>query len=103
MTVARLGRVWEEPQIGLELRGVRSRMRQVIPSQLSLDEADIAAIYLDPKSRDDILQLLRGLQHIYTEPSLRERVFAILREVLPQRVKGQGQADANTGRPGMQQ
>jgi hypothetical protein len=78
-------------------------MRQVIPPQLSLDEIDIGAIYLDPKSRDDIPQLLCGLQHIYMEPSLRERVLAILREVMPQRVKGQGQADANTGRPGMQQ
>ncbi len=78
-------------------------MRQVLTPQMSLDELDIAAIKLDPKSRDDIPQLLRGLQHIYTEPSLREGVFAILREVMPMRIKGSGQADANTGRPGMQQ
>ena len=78
-------------------------MRNVFDPQMSLDGVDIGAIYLDPKSRDDIPQILRGLQHIYTEPALRERVFAILREVLPNRVGGEGKADANTGRPGMEQ
>lgn len=78
-------------------------MRSVINPQLMLDGVDIGAIYLDPKSRDDIPQLLLGLQHIYTEPGLRERVFAILQEVIPQRVKGEGKADANAGRPGMEQ
>jgi len=78
-------------------------MRHVINPQMLLDGVDIGAIYLDPKSRDDIPQLLRGLQHIYTEPALRERVFAILQEVIPNRTKGEGKADANTGRPGMEQ
>ena len=78
-------------------------MRNVINPQLMLDGVDIGAIYLDPKSRDDIPQLLRGLQHIYTEPELRERVFAILQEVLPERVRGEGKAGAGTGRPGMEQ
>jgi hypothetical protein len=78
-------------------------MRNVINPQLMLDEVDIGAIRLDPKSRDDIPQLLRGLQHIYTLPDLRERVFAILREVIPQRTTGEGKADAGTGRPGMEQ
>lgn len=78
-------------------------MRNVFNPQMSLDSVDIGAIHLDPKSRDDIPQILRGLQHIFTEPTLRERVFAILREVMPDRVNGQGKADANTGRPGMEQ
>jgi hypothetical protein len=39
-------------------------MRQVIDPQLQFGEQDIGAIALDPKSRDDIPQLLRGLQHI---------------------------------------
>ena len=72
-------------------------MRQVINPQLQFGEQDIGAIELDPKSRDDIPQLLRGLQHIYTTPALRARVFAILAEVIPAGVHGQ--ADANTGRP----
>ena len=78
-------------------------MRVVINAQMLLDGVDIGAIELDPKSRDDIPQILRGLQHIYTDLELRQRVFAILREVIPHRVKGQGKADANTGRPGMEQ
>ena len=78
-------------------------MRTVIDPQMSLDGADIGAIHLDPKSRDDIPQILRGLQHIYTEPALRDRVFAILKEVIPCRVAGEGKADAGLGRPGMEQ
>ena len=78
-------------------------MRNIINPQLMLDGVDIGSIYLDPKSRDDIPQLLCGLQHIYTVPGLRERVFAILQEVIPERVRGEGKADANAGRPGMEQ
>jgi transposase, IS5 family len=78
-------------------------MRNVINPQMLLDGVDIGAIDLTTKSRDDIPQILRGLQHIYTEPGLRERVFAILQEVLPNRVKGEGKADAGSGRPGMEQ
>jgi IS5 family transposase len=76
-------------------------MRQVINPQLQFGEVDIGAIELDPKSRDDIPQLLRGLQHIYTTPALRARVFAILAEIVPAGVHGQ--ADTSTGRPGMEQ
>ena len=76
-------------------------MRQVINPQLQFGEQDVAAIVLDPKSRDDIPQLLRGLQHIYTTPELRARVFAILEEVVP--MGRNGKADTDTGRPGMEQ
>ena len=76
-------------------------MRQVIDPQLQFGEQDIAAIHLDPKSRDDIPQILCGLQFIYTTPELREAVFAILEEVVPQGVEGKASPD--TGRPGMEQ
>jgi len=78
-------------------------MRTVIQPQLKFGETDIAAIVLDPKSRDDIPQLLRGLQYIYTEIDLRQRVFAILEEVMPARADGNGKASSQTGRPGMEQ
>ena len=58
-------------------------MRSVFHSQLNLGEDDIAKIKLDPKSRDDIPQLLAGLQYIYTTPELRQVVFKILEEVVP--------------------
>ena len=41
-------------------------MRMVINPQLTLGEIDIPNIVIDPKSRDDIPQLLKGLQFIDT-------------------------------------
>lgn len=78
-------------------------MRQVIDPQLKFGEQDISAIELDPKSRDDIPRILRGLQYIYTTAELREEVFAILAEVLPAGADGEGKVSAETGRPGMEQ
>lgn len=80
-------------------------MRQVINPQMQFGAQDISAIEFDPKSRDDIPQILRGLQYIYITPELRERVFAILAEVTPlSTIEGKdAPADANTGRPGMEQ
>jgi len=78
-------------------------MREIIKPQLQLGEQDIGAIVIDARSRDDIPRLLRGLQHIYTTPGLREQVFAILAEVLPVRADGEGAVSPETGRPGMAQ
>jgi IS5 family transposase len=78
-------------------------MRQVIDPQLKLGEQDISQIQLDVRSRDDIPRLLRGLQYIYVTPQVRERVFAILAEVLPPREDGTEKVSADTGRPGMEQ
>jgi hypothetical protein len=78
-------------------------MRKIIQAQMMFGETDIGAIVIDPKSRDDIPQILRGLQHLYSEPEVRERIFEILREVLPTKAKGEGKADPNNGRPGMEQ
>jgi hypothetical protein len=70
---------------------------------MKLGELAIADIKLDPKSRDDISQILRGLQHIYTTPEVREQIFGILKEVLPVRqIEGKTvKADPDNGRPGM--
>ena len=78
-------------------------MREIIKPQLQLGEVDISAIEIDHRSRDDIPRLLRGLQYIYTTEAVRERVFAILAEVLPERADGSGPVSAETGRPGMAQ
>ena len=58
-------------------------MRKVIEPQLALGQIDIAAIVFNPKSRDDIPQIWRGLQHLYLDPDVRQRVFALLEEVVP--------------------
>ena len=70
-------------------------MRQVQPKQLQLGEVDIAGIQFDLRSRDDIPQLLRGLQYLYTEEAIRQAVFRVLEKLVPQGV------DESNGRPGM--
>ena len=70
-------------------------MRLVKPSQLQLGEVDIASIQFDSRSRDDIPQLLRGLQFLYANEPVREEVFEILKNLVPEEV------DAQKGRPGM--
>ena len=78
-------------------------MRTVLHSQMTLGEEDIARIHLDPKSRDDIPQLLAGLKYIYITPDLREAIFKILEEIVPRRVGPgkDGPARTDKGRPGM--
>ena len=71
-------------------------MRQILAPQLQLGEVDIGCIEFDLQSRDDIPQLLRGLQHIYTTPAIREAVFAYLEQMIPPEV------DTQIGRPGME-
>ena len=81
-------------------------MRTVKHPQQQLGAVDVANIQLDPKSRDDIPQILRGLQYIYLTPEIRERVFAILADVIPTRTGKDGtvgKADPQAGRPGMDQ
>ena len=70
-------------------------MRQLEPSLWQSGQGNIAEVELDVRSRDDIPQLLRGLQHLYTTPALRTEVFQILDEMIPKQI------DRTTGRPGM--
>lgn len=77
-------------------------MREVIKRQAELGELAIGAIFLDPKSRDDIPKLLVGLQYIYMNVERRDEVFAILQEVIPRHADGTKASDA-LGRPGMEQ
>lgn len=63
--------------------------------QLQFGQIDIGQITFDPRSRDDIPQLLRGLQYIYTTPAVREEVFRILLETMAQQV------NVRNGRPGL--
>ena len=70
-------------------------MRKVIDHQLKIGEVDISANNIDLRSRDDIPKLLLGLQHIYCTPTLRDQIFSILRELIPEQVA------IDTDRPGM--
>jgi len=70
-------------------------MRKVIDTQLTFGMIDISQIKFDIKSRDDIPQILMGLQYIYTQQDARKKIFKILEE------KVTPQADKTSGRPGM--
>ena len=70
-------------------------MRTVLPQQLQLGQSDIAAIEFDVRSRDDIPQILQGLQYIYVTPNLRKPVFSILESLVPEGISSE------RGRPGM--
>lgn len=70
-------------------------MRNVVELQIMLDDIKIEDVKIDPKCRDDIPQILRGLQYIYTQKEIREKVFAVLEKLVPPNI------DKNNGRPGM--
>jgi len=70
-------------------------MRATTKLQMQLGELGIANIRFDPRSRDDIPQLLRGLQFMYTDKKLREKIFEVLAKLTPESV------NPETGRPGM--
>jgi len=70
-------------------------MRRVTNSQLQLGKLDIADIQIDTRSRDDIPQLLQGLQTLYTDKALREELFRVLEKITPDDIR------TEQGRPGM--
>lgn len=79
-------------------------MRVVIDPQLKLGAIPIGDIKLDPKSRDDIPKILAGLQYIYVTPDVREEVFDVLKDLVPNSVINvDRKADSNKGRKGMDQ
>ena len=70
-------------------------MRVVQNPQMQIGEVDISQIKFDPKSRDDIPRILRGLQHLYMNVALREEIFQLLEKRISPK------ADKRNGRPGM--
>lgn len=80
-------------------------MRETFPAQRTIGQIDIADIKIDVRSRDDIPLILLGLQHIYCTDALREKVFEIIKEILPiQIVDGEAKpVSAVVGCPGMNQ
>ena len=70
-------------------------MRRSFNPQLELGAASIEEIKFNPRSRDDIPQILRGLQFIYGCPETRDAVFDVLQKQIRIDV------DFDNGRPGM--
>ncbi len=65
------------------------------PVQIQLGEIDINSVEFDLQSRDDIPQLLRGLQDLYRNVSVRGEIFQLLETIIPAGI------DAENGRPVM--
>jgi len=70
-------------------------MRIVKHPQRQLDQVDIADIQFDARSRDDIPAVLKGLQYIYINKPVYEKVFCCLKNTLGEKIS------LSTGRPGM--
>ena len=69
-------------------------MREVQKRQLQFGQVPVDKVWLDPKSRDDIPAVLKGLQHLYKEKQ--EELFRLLeKHILPGTHRG-------VGRPGME-
>ena len=60
-----------------------------------IEDMQIDQIELELNSRDDIPQVLRGLQYIFLNPTLLHKVLTILDGLFPETV------DLDNGRPGM--
>ena len=72
-----------------------SMTREVESDQIELGQTAIAQIQFNPKSRDDIPKILRGLQYLYLTDSIREPIFKLLEEkILPS-------VNKKNGRPGL--
>ena len=70
-------------------------MRIVQNLQMQIGQVDISQITFDPRSRDDIPKILKGLQHLYMDVPLRTQLFALLESrIAPNK-------DKKNGRPGM--
>ena len=63
---------------------------------MKIGEVDISGIEFDLKSRDEIPKLLMGLQAIYCNKEIRDKVFNVLKNAMPKNIS------MTTGRHGME-
>jgi len=76
-----------------KLRGKGLLMRKRFDEQYQIGSKPIQDIQFNPKSRDDIPQVLRGLQYIFTTPDLHEAIFSVMEKTID--------TQSRAGRPGM--
>jgi hypothetical protein len=70
-------------------------MRRVIDPQLKIGEQVIEDLKFDLKCRDELPEVLMGLQSLYSDPVARTEIFQTLQTLIPAGV------DPDKGRPGM--
>lgn len=71
-------------------------MRKTFEQQMTFGQTPIDQIKIDMRARDEIPKLLLGLQHIFCNKELREKVFTVLETMVPENI------DSKNGRPGME-
>ena len=69
-------------------------MRKRFEQQLSLGVIPINEVKFNKKSRHELPQILKGLQHVFVDPELSEAVFSLLDSTI-------NSGKQSTGRPGM--
>src|SRR5215469_8417846 len=69
-------------------------MRKRFDLQLSIGQTPISEIYINPKSKNDLDQLIAALKGIYCNSEYNNKIFSIIEKYLPK-------VDKNNGRPGM--
>ena len=62
--------------------------------QLSLGQTPISEIYINPKSKNALDQLIAALKEIYCNNEYNDKIFSIMEKYLPK-------VDNQNGRPGM--
>jgi len=70
-------------------------VRKIHSEQVQMGEIAIEDIKINLDCRDEIPQLLLGLQHLYSNSVIRKKVFNLLWDIVPQGI------DINNGRKGM--
>ena len=70
-------------------------MRNLVKQQIQIGEIPIEDIKIDTKCRDEIPEILLGLQEIYKDKEVKEDVFKVLEKLIPEGI------DTTIGRPGM--
>ena len=70
-------------------------MRIPHQKQLYLGCLSVSQVALNVNCRDRMIPILRGLQHLYSQPKLRQQALDLIEDDVL------GDADANRGRPGM--
>jgi hypothetical protein len=69
-------------------------MRQRFELQMKIGQTPISAIYIRPKSKNALEQLIAALKELYCNRAYNEKIFSIIEKYLPD-------VDRNNGRPGM--
>ena len=69
-------------------------MRKRFELQLNIGQTPISEIYIHPKSKNALDQLIAALKEIYCNNEYNDKIFTIMEKHLPK-------VDKNNGRPGM--